>query len=94
MTDNEIIKGLKCCKSHIFCCDLCPYLDNGCTNSLCKDALRLFKKQKADIRAKAIKEFAERLEGKAEFTTIAGYIKYSRLIDNLVKEMVEEKNEH
>ena len=44
-----------------------------------------------NLKAEAIKEFAERLKGKAEFTTIAGYRDYGRLINNLVKEMTEEQ---
>ncbi len=43
------------------------------------------------LKAEAIKEFAERLKGKAEFTTIAGYRDYCRLINTLVKEMTEEQ---
>ena len=90
-------------------CSTCPYYgkhyeigSGGCSNHLVNDALALINRQKAEIEklnaqkrgySIAIKEFAERLKGKAEFTTIAGYISYGRLIDNLVKEMTESDNE-
>ena len=53
----------------------------------------LLKQEKSVVIAEAIKEFAERLKGKAEFTTIAGYRDYCRLINALVKEMTEDNNE-
>ena len=52
-----------------------------------------YQKDAETARSEAIKEFAERLKGKAEFTTIAGYRDYCRLINNLVKEMTEGKND-
>lgn len=65
MTDNEIIKGLGCCKTiTVFDCNVCPYRGVGkgvvgCTNLLLGDALDLINRQKART-----KELEERLNNK------------------------------
>ena len=60
MTDNEIIKALKCCSVHPMKCKECPYQGNECcTNAHRKDALDLINRQKAEI---------ERLQKECEIT--------------------------
>lgn len=57
MTDNEIIKALECCSEHKTFCNECSYKNKTveyCDGDLCKDAVALIKRQKADI---------ERLQG-------------------------------
>lgn len=50
MTDNEIIKGLESCGNGTTC-KQCPYFTTSakCVNDLCKDALDLINRQKAEI---------------------------------------------
>lgn len=114
MTDNEIIKALKCCKSSVASCEECPMYVEGviCHGyELNKKALDLINRQRAAIekltinmnafglgmkrekenadiaKAKAIKEFAERLK-ETKFKHDNDYIIYAENIDVLVKEMV------
>lgn len=51
MTDNEIIKALKCCKAKKVLCSHCPLKDVGCTceDELTRYAYNLIKKQAAEI---------------------------------------------
>lgn len=124
MTDNEIIKALECCGIETSCKG-CPYHDiSFCQDNICKDALDLINRQKADIemlnglvksleelcetkttlltdancslitvRAKAIKEFAERVKerAKAHYFDNCCYAVSIEEIDNLVEEMVGEE---
>lgn len=115
MTDNEIIKALECCGVDTSC-EGCPYHDVSlCQDNLCKDALSLINRQKAEIerlqgllvewkkagykyadsieniKAEAIKEFAERLKREAVTHKNFGELVYVEDIDNLVKEMVGER---
>lgn len=48
MTDNEIIKALKCC----ICddCDNCPNNFGECVNNLCRDTLGLINRLMGDIK--------------------------------------------
>jgi hypothetical protein len=46
--DNDVIKGLECCKG-ISMCDLCPYLRK--CGKLTEDALELINRQTAEIEA-------------------------------------------
>lgn len=101
MTDTEIIEALECCKNPIPMCDGCPVGSGGMCFDLLKDyALDLINRQKAEIdrfadigkmysevRAEAIKEFAERLRAKRGSH---GEI-WGESIANLVKEMTEEQ---
>ena len=52
MTDNQIIKALKCCAEHVRNCAECPLnvtsLDH-CSTRLAQNALDLIKRQKAEI---------------------------------------------
>ena len=57
MTDTEIIKALECCGEHKRFCDGCTYNNKTvdyCDSDLCKDAVALINRQKAEI---------ERLQG-------------------------------
>ena len=51
MTDNEIIKALKCCRcTTIKDCGSCPfYCFNNCTSNLATETLDLINRQKAEI---------------------------------------------
>ncbi len=50
MTDNEIIKALKCCKGDAVPCSGCIYADFGqCQTYMADDALKLINRQKAEI---------------------------------------------
>ena len=51
MTHSEVINGLKCCNSSKDLCFKCPYIKFGdnCSIKLRKDALKLIKKQQAEI---------------------------------------------
>ena len=104
MTDNEIIKALEHCMNGL--CGDCAFADDkGFCPSLDALILDLINRQKAEIerftftydikgiKAKAIKEFAERLKNKLTSCskTIDGKSEYLICdfdIDNLVKEMV------
>ncbi|MBE7039113.1 MAG: hypothetical protein E7398_00110 [Ruminococcaceae bacterium] len=98
MKDNEIIKALKCCRD---CkCKECPCYNkeiDGCKEIDEQDILDLINRKQAEIERlkdfcdiystegeRAIKEFAERLK-----PILFGY--YDSDIDNLVKEMTEQK---
>ncbi len=49
MTDNEIINALECCGIKTSC-ENCPYHDTSlCQDAICKDALALINRQKAEI---------------------------------------------
>lgn len=51
MTDNEIIKALKCCQGNVDCAN-CPYYENNhhqCGDNLNKDVLDLINRQQAEI---------------------------------------------
>ena len=103
-TDNEIVKALEMCNYNADC-DNCPCVGE-CWN-VNKYAIDLINRQKAEIeslkeayaiyeettglkwvRTEAIKEFAERLNGhrNGDFIFIP-----TKLLDNLVKEMVGEE---
>lgn len=60
MTDNEIIKGLKCCNREktVGDCDNCPYNEGeGCLTELIEDTLDLINRQKEEIvRLKKIQQ--------------------------------------
>lgn len=105
MTDTEIINALECCKNPIPMCDDCPVGSGEMCFDFLKDyALDLINRQKAEIdrfadigkmysevRAEAIKDFAERLKlylfiERGGISTVSG-----KDIDNLVKEMTEEQ---
>lgn len=111
MTDNEIIKALKCCTGDLEGCASCPLYDHPCDmgHKLNYYALDLINRQKAEIerlerhtemyhevRAEAVKEFADRLTDKADLKVInafeSSWVISQELIDNLVKEMVGENN--
>lgn len=52
MTDEEIIKALKCCSRRN--CNDCPMrkcMDGSCVNDLSRDALRLINDQQAEIKS-------------------------------------------
>lgn len=52
VTDMEIIKALECCSEHNTLCDGCSYKHKTveyCDSDLCKDAIALIKRQKAEI---------------------------------------------
>jgi chaperonin cofactor prefoldin len=51
MTDDEIIKALKCCiESLISSCRNCPYVEeNRCKTAMMKDALDLINRQQAEV---------------------------------------------
>ena len=52
MSDNDIIKALKCCKGEDIPCADCPYIDFGqCQTYVASDALDLINRQKAEIEA-------------------------------------------
>ena len=104
MTDNEIIKALETCI--LGDCDVCNCKCGSvgdCRDTLNKHSLDLINRQQAEIerlekhtemyhevRAEAIKEFAEKL--KKRFYLIAGRCVVNVYqIDNLVKEMVGEE---
>lgn len=97
MTDNEIIKALKCCKDNN--CNECPI--EGCTDNIFRNALDLINRQKEKI--KQWKEKANKyqnlwgialdnieIEKAKTYTRITNIKKISRYLDNLVKEMMEE----
>lgn len=101
MTDNEIIKALKCCATDDGDdCSQCPYGNivykpgnGGCVNRCRKDALDLINRKKAEIeqeikeiKSKAIKEFAREL--KCGVPQETGVIR-CKDIDDLVKQMTE-----
>jgi septal ring factor EnvC (AmiA/AmiB activator) len=48
-TDEEVIKALECCASHLYACEDCHYL--GKCRLLEKDAIDLINRQKAEISA-------------------------------------------
>ena len=105
MTDEQIIKALECCREFSKqSCTECPYhnFGHGCLTECFKDALDLINRQKAkieefadigkmysEVKAEAIKEFAERLKEKAKKNEWNGTI-CGLDIDELVKEMVGE----
>lgn len=112
MMDTEIIKALECCKNPIPMCDDCPVGSGGMCFDLLKDyALDLIRRQKeeidhfadigkmySEVRAEAIREFAERLKRKSYITKPYAFLapentKFEMVdvcdIDNLVKEMAE-----
>ena len=66
MTDNDIIKALKCCSNScdngFAKCDECPRFEeaSGCTLKTMKDALDLINRQKVEI--KRLQEVKEQLE--------------------------------
>lgn len=106
MTDEQIIKALECCGEidRIFC-DSCKYKNEfDCVVALARDALDLIRRQKAEIdhfadigkmysevRAEAIREFVESLKKKYENHIVCTWTVLNEEIDNLVKEMTEEK---
>lgn len=64
MTDEQIIKALKCCTIGHACPKDCPYMGAGlCVDKVRKDALALIKRQKAKIK---------RLEAKSNDWLIRG----------------------
>jgi len=77
MTDNEVIKGLECCKNDD--CDNCPNTFGNCYSNLAGAALDLINRQQTEIdrlsvyneeivnriRKSAIKEFEDKLKEKA-----------------------------
>jgi hypothetical protein len=105
-TDEEVIKALECCASHLYACEDCHYL--GKCRLLEKDAIDLINRQKAEVafwmdaaanaKKEAVKEFAEKLKG--IYINDKRYdrpnahtmlIKLFANIDDLVKEFTEEK---
>ena len=103
MTDNEIIKALKCCKSSVASCEECPMHVEGviCHGyELNRKALDLIKRQRAEIeRLKryntevAYKHYNDGIKEFAErlketkFKHDNDYIIYAKNIDVLAKEM-------
>ena len=107
MTDNEIIKALECCIHDDYdYCKECPYLKNKpCHEGLIQDAFDLINRQKAEIerlerhtemyhevRAEAVKEFAELLKEHIRDYHPYYYVIDEEVVDNLVEEMVGENN--
>ena len=100
MTDNEIIKALKCCIQGDQCAYSCPYDDDGsdcnkCTSALAKDALDLINRQKAEIEEfKSMQKPTEtsgyKIEnGKVVFYTniLNGYRHEYKDLDEVVKNL-------
>lgn len=94
-TDDEIIKALEWCGEDL--CSFCPFYDDelGCDCNLQFLALDLIRRQKqqiehfsdigkmySEVRAEAIREFAERLKEVDDYVSPLD-------IDYLVKEMTE-----
>ena len=76
MTDDQVIKGWKCCVGGLSC-EGCPYVgEEHCGNVLFNDTDALLQRQRAEIdrlteqlktaRADAVREFAESLKRKSE----------------------------
>lgn len=102
MNANDIIKALKYFIEHNernnASCDGCilekhfPYCNRECCeDTLYVVCLDLINRQKAEARAEAIKEFAEKVKKNqlAIFNTIYSGLDYREMIDKLVKEMTE-----
>ena len=100
VTDNEIIKALKCCIQGDQCAYSCPYDDDGsdcnkCTSALAKDALDLINRQKAEIEEfKSMQKPTEtsgyKIEnGKVVFYTniLNGYRHEYKDLDEVVKNL-------
>ena len=99
MTDNEIIKALKCCSTEIVC-DNCPY-GGGCVdqgnlrNDMAKDALALINRQKTEIErlrtlCKPTETSGYKIEnGKVVFYTkiLNGYRHEYKSLDRVVNDM-------
>ncbi len=108
-TDDEITRALECCSRNVpllNSCEDCPFYGKRCAAFLPQVALDLINRQKAEIerihrhtemyhevKAEAIKEFAERLKATAYVPKPYGMAKVIDMynIDNLVKEMTEEQ---
>lgn len=95
MTDEQIIKALKCCEYTDELCYMCPEIKDGeCIQRLHTMALDLISRQKAEIerllqklqqtKSEAIKEFAKFVIDKSE----NGIIRNMDIPD-YVKEMTE-----
>lgn len=120
MTDNDVIKGLKCFSGEVIFCVDCAYFKRYrlpvCRQRAAIDALDLIESKDAEIemyknlyedlkaenietikaikkcKAKAIREFAERLkEQLKEECSPRVYMYLGDLVDNLVKEMTEDR---
>lgn len=100
MTDNDVIKAMKCCIEDD--CDECPCSFGNCYTNLIREALYIINRQKAEIeqfadigklyseiKAEVIKKFAERLKENIEcgLTYDGGILRH--VIDRLAKEMTE-----
>lgn len=103
MTDEQIIKALECCGEHKRFCDGCTYNNKTveyCDSDLCKDAVALIKRQKAEIDILIRKKDTLRdeiAEQKAEIERLKSaliiytYQNFDNVTDNLVKETTEQK---
>ena len=104
MTDKDIIKALERCKNYEDCNE-CPYIkcltDKGCLGGLLTDTLNLINRRQVqikeleerlnNIKAEAVKEFAERLKDMSEhFGEEKENFVSEEHIDNLAKEMIGE----
>lgn len=96
MTDEQIIKALRCCGMRD--CGKCPYAGSAkeCSNLsiLALDLIdRLRAKNKREInqiKSEAIKEFAERLKAISDSRHLYVELVYIDEIEEVVKEMEEE----
>lgn len=106
MNDNDIINALGYCFA-VGDCEHCIYADKPCQELMADalglinrqkaeiEALKLinstYEAETDTIRNIAIKEFAERLEADLGDVFMVNHPCVSAIIDNLVKEMTEEK---
>lgn len=75
MTDNEIIKALECCMTDT--CSECPFTFAGCIDTLPKEAIKLIKRQQAEIERLEYEKQIVFNEGKAWHTLYQEAIKGS-----------------
>lgn len=96
-TKEDIIKAMECCIEDN--CDDCPCSFGNCYTNLIREALYIINteleqfanvgKMYSEVRAEAIKEFAERLKKAKASSTLDSRICTTEMIDSLVKEMTE-----
>lgn len=102
MTDNEIIKALEYCSTDVRenTCPKCAfYKKHRCSTLMLNAVSDLINRQKAEIERLTAKEFVERVKETSIGLEIGDDKKFKMTvvstvaIDNLVKEITEEKDE-